>query len=71
MRSKGKPGPKSVDPASRGTNPANTSGGFPGRSQPQKPIPGPTSTGGPSSIKRALAKKSTRDKGTSSPGLVR
>jgi len=67
----GKPGPSSVDPASRGSNPAYNSGGMPGYSCPQKPIPGPASTGGPISMRKALAKKSTPSKGTSFPGLVR
>lgn len=53
----GKPGMKSVDEASRGSNPSNTSGGHPGKSVPQKPIPGPASSGGPASLKKALAKK--------------
>ena len=56
----GKPGPSSVDEASRGSNPSNTSGGHPGGSHPQAPIPGPTSTGGPIALKRALAKKTLK-----------
>jgi hypothetical protein len=67
----GKPGMSSVDPASRGSNPVNNSGGHPGKSVPQKPIPGPTSPGQPIAMKKALAKKSRPDKGTSFPGLVR
>lgn len=68
----GKPGMKSVDEASRGSNPANTSGGHPGKSMPQQPIPGPTSTGGPSSLKRALAHKSVRGGDvTGAGGMVR
>jgi hypothetical protein len=67
----GKPGMKSVDEASRGSNPVNNSGGHPGGSRPQSPIPGPTSPGPPIAQKKALAKKSRPDKGTSFPGLVR
>lgn len=56
----GKPGMKSVDEASRGSNPANNSGGTPGKSVPQSPIPGPSSPGQPPSMKKALAKKSLK-----------
>lgn len=71
MRSNGKPGPNSVNPSSRGSNPAYTSGGMPGYSCPQGPIPGPASPGTPPSMRKALAKKATPDKGSSFPGLVR
>ena len=67
-----KPGMKSVDEASRGSNPANTSGGHPGKSQPQQPIPGPSSPGQPPSMKKALAKKTVKGGGaTGFAGLVR
>lgn len=56
-KSTSKPGMKSVDEASRGSNPSNTSGGSPGKSMPQKPIPGPASSGGPVALKKALTKK--------------
>jgi hypothetical protein len=59
-RSGGKPGPGSVNPSSRGSTPLNTSGGTPGMSKAQGPIPGPGSSGGPVALKRALAKKSSR-----------
>lgn len=49
-----KPGPSSVDAASKGSNPANNSGGTPGKSIAQKPIPGPTSPGPPKSMQKAL-----------------
>jgi len=39
-------------------NNVNNSGGTWGHSVPQRPIPGPASSGGPISLKRALAKKS-------------
>lgn len=67
----GKPGSNSVSKTSKGSNPAANSGGNSGCSLPQSPIPGPASAGQPSSMKRALAHKSTSDKGTSFPGLVR
>jgi hypothetical protein len=67
----GKPGPSSVDPASKGSNPAANSGGCGGMSYPQKPIPGPASSGQPIAMRKALAKKSRPSKGTSFPGLVR
>lgn len=57
MAKNGKINMKDVDEASKGSNPAFTSGGHPGKSMPQQPIPGPTSTGGPIALKRALAKK--------------
>jgi hypothetical protein len=66
-----KPGPKSVAATSRGSNPANNSGGNPGGSRPQGPIPGPASPGQPPAMRKALAKKSVPDRGTSFPGLVR
>lgn len=50
----GKIGPKSVDAASKGSNPAHNSGGTPGRSVPQSPIPGPTKPGQPISMQKAL-----------------
>lgn len=72
---KGKPGMSSVDEASRGSNPAGNSGGTPGRSMPQKPIPGPSSPGMPIAMKKALAKKPPSDGGRGTggqtPGLVR
>lgn len=38
---KGKPGPSSVNPSSKGGKPVNTTGGAPGYAPAQKPIPGP------------------------------
>lgn len=70
MRS-GKPGSKSVMPSARGSNFAFNSGGMGGYSCPQRPIPGPASPGQPPAMRKALAKKSSPDKGTSFPGLVR
>lgn len=67
----GKFGPKSVDNASKGSNPFANSGGGPGKSLPQKAIPGPKSPGQPIAMKKALAKKSNTDKGNSFPGLVK
>lgn len=67
----GKPGSRSVLPSSRGSSPAGNSGGGPGQSTPQRAIPGPASPGQPVAMKRALAKKSVPDRGTSFPGLVR
>lgn len=58
-----KAGPKDVDQASRGSSPAGNSGGGPGRSSPAKAIPGPERTGGPISLKKALARKSMPSKG--------
>lgn len=72
MRSNGKPGPNSVGASSRGRgNTVNNSGGMGGYSCAQQPIPGPESPGQPPAMRKALAKKSTPNKGTSFPGLVR
>ena len=70
-KSRGKPGPKSVNPSSRGSSPSRNVAGGPGKSFAQSPIPGPASPGQPPAMKKALAKKSQPDKGTSFPGLVR
>jgi hypothetical protein len=69
---KGKPGPSSVDEASKGSNPSGGSGGSPGKSMPQKPIPGSGHGGLPPSIKKALAKKTLKGgDATGAAGLVR
>ena len=52
-----------VDPVRPSGNPANNSGGNPGKVKAQGAIPGPTKTGGPVSLKKALAKKSMPGKG--------
>lgn len=54
-----------------GNDGPSNSGGSGCYSTPQKPIPGPKSTGGPPAMKKALAKKSMRDKGRSFPGATR
>ncbi len=70
MRS-GKPGSSSVMPSAKGSNPVSNSGGNPGKSMPQKAIPGSGHSGPPPAMRKALAKKSNRDRGTSFPGLGR
>lgn len=68
----GKPGSSSVMPSAKGSNPAGNSGGNPGKSMPQKAIPGPGSTGGPASLKKALAKKHVPGgNATGAAGMVR
>jgi len=62
---KGKGG-GSVVAATHAGNFAYNTGGTGGESVSQKPIPGPESTGGPVSLRRALTKKSTTAPG---PGL--
>jgi len=57
-----------VNPSSKGSSPQNLSGN-PGKSVPAGPIPGPTNPGQPTAMKKALAKKSTPNKGRNSPGL--
>jgi len=60
-------------------NTANNTGGSPGRSMTQKPIPGPENPGPPPSMKKALARKPVPmgsgpglpNKGVSAPGGVR
>jgi hypothetical protein len=56
-----------VNPSSKGSSPQNLSG-TPGKSMPQGPIPGPSNPGQPVAMKKALAKKSTPNKGRNSPG---
>lgn len=68
---RGKSGPKDVDEASRGSNFANNSAGGPGRVFAQRPIPGPASPGQPSSMKKALAKKSSRSGTTGYAGSLK
>lgn len=61
-----------VDESSRGTNPACNSGGHPGKSMPTCAIPGPTSSGGPVSLRKALTKKDVRGSdATGAAGSVR
>ena len=67
----GKSGPKDVDQASRGSNTANNSAGGPGRTFPQRPIPGPASPGQPTAMKRALAKKGQRSGTTGYAGSLK
>jgi hypothetical protein len=50
-------------------NTANNTGGTAGKSNPQKPIPGPTSPGQPEAMKKALSKKSGAATTGSGPGL--
>ena len=68
MAKSSKPGPKSVDQASRGTGMA----GNPGKSLPAKPFAGPAGKGLPTSMKKALAKKPAKGGNmTGFAGLVR
>lgn len=66
-----KPGPKSVNPSSKGSSPSGLPAGGPGGSFAQKPIPGPTSKGQPPAMKKALAKKSPRGEMTGFAGTRR
>lgn len=67
-KSTSKPSASSVNPSSRGTGFA----GNPGKSLPQKPIPGPSSPGQPIAMKKALAKKRVPGgDATGAAGLVR
>ena len=50
------------------SNTANNTGGTPGKSLSQRPIPGPESTGGPVSMKKALAPKSGASVNGAGPG---
>lgn len=69
---KPKSGPKDVDEASRGSSPSRNVPGGPGHSFAQMPIPGPSSPGQPTSMKKALAKKRVPGGDvTGNPGLVR
>ena len=70
MAQSGKPGPKAVDPASKGTSPA-LGWSTAGTSTPATKIGG-NGSGGPVSLKRALAKKAgTGTDATGAAGMVR
>jgi hypothetical protein len=60
---KGKIGPKSVAKSFKPGRTVNNAAGDYGESRPQPPIPGPESTGGPVSMKRALKRKPFPGKG--------
>ena len=60
-------GSKTNDPGTDNT--ANNSGGTPGHSVTQRPIPGPENPGPPASMKKALAKKSGPIQTGAGPGL--
>lgn len=51
----------------KGGNTAHNSGGMPGYSCPQQPIPGPESPGLPPSMRKALTKKSPGGAGVGLP----
>lgn len=55
----------------KGSSTPHNMAGNTGKSLPAQPIPGPTNPGAPPSMKKALAKKSMPDKGTSFPGKLR
>jgi hypothetical protein len=65
MKMKGIPAGKTpkTQPVKPGDSPAHNSGGNPGKSMPQQPIPGAAREGGPISLQRALAKKPMPSKG--------
>jgi len=52
-------------------NTVHNTGGSAGRSYPQQAIGKPTNPGPPPAMRKALAKKPYRSKGTNSPGLVK
>jgi hypothetical protein len=64
-------GPRNVNPSSKGSSPTHVVAGGPGHSFAQQPIPGPTSTGQPKSMKKALSKSPQRGMATGFPGKVR
>jgi hypothetical protein len=66
-----KSGPKDVGPSARGSSTAFNTGGGPGRSFAQGKIPGPVSPGQPTSMRKALAKKSSRGTVTGAAGTLR
>lgn len=66
-----KSGPRDVQASAKGSNPTGTSGGNPGRSLVQHPMPGPTSPGQPIAMKRALTKKPIRGTATGAAGTLR
>lgn len=66
-----KSGPKNVNQSSKGSSPTRVVAGGPGHSFVQSPMPGPTRTGGPIAMKRALAKKSPRGNATGYAGSLK
>lgn len=66
-----KAGPKNVNPSSKGSSPSRNVAGGPGGTFAQSPIPGPTSSGQPIAMKKALAKKSSHGTATGFAGRVR
>jgi len=66
-----KSGPRDVQASAKGANPTATSGGFPGRSEVQKPMAGPAHAGQPASMRKALSKKPIRGTATGAAGTLR
>jgi hypothetical protein len=66
-----KSGPKNVNQSSRGSSPTRVVAGGPGHTFAQSPMPGPTSPGPPTSMKKALAKKSPRGNATGYAGSLK
>ena len=66
-----KSGPRSVNPSSKGSSPSRVVAGGPGGSFRQQSFPGPASPGPPSSMKKALSKKSSRGGATGYAGSLR
>jgi hypothetical protein len=60
---KGKIGPKSVGKSAKGTSPTGMVAGGPGKSFAQKPLAGPTGSGQPIAMRKALARKAGTGKG--------
>lgn len=54
-----------------GSNTVNNTGGGPGRTFQQRPIPGPTSPGQPRSMRDALKKKPPHGTATGAAGTLR
>lgn len=66
-----KSGPKNVNQSSRGSSPTHVVAGGPGHTFAQSAMPGPTRTGQPAAMKKALAKKSPRGNATGYAGSLK
>ena len=66
-----KSGPRDVAASAKGESPSGGVPGGPGRSFAQKPFAGPEGHGLPASMKKALAKKSTKGAATGYAGSLK
>lgn len=66
-----KPGASSVNPSSKGSSPTGGVAGAPGHSPGPQKYQGPAGSGPPASMRKALAKKSSRGNATGYAGSLK